>query len=345
MKKHILFLFVLFSVLVISGCNKDTSDNKVKVIFDTNGGLDIPDLVVKVGSKISEPTTQKEGYVDDGWYLDENYQQKWIFTEDTVNENIILYVKWKEIDVEETISTKELLEKLNGTIYQTEIGKTEEELGLNNPSLVGVNKEKLENEIRYTVPKDDEFQYIIDVQDYGITSSSKDNYVQMNQLIEDLKNMDGLKKVVFPKGIFKFSETITFRTIKDLYIVGNETEWIMTSWLSIMNVIECENFHINFIDFDYEISPTISGKVVSTNEATRTVTIKVNDEFDLTNHRYNNGKINYGNYMEYIYDDMMNAYVPDADGMLRYNSTGDRINGIKDGTYNPTNKTLTLEFD
>lgn len=345
MKKNLLSLTLLFLVFILVSCDKKVENKMVKVLFETNGGTNVPSISVEVGSKISKPKTEKEGYESDGWYLDKDFNEEWIFEENTVNKDITLYIKWKEIKVEETISTKEMLQRLNKSIYQTEISKTEENLGLSNPSLVGVDKDKLENEIRYPVPSDAEFQHIINVEDYGLSISAKDNTIQMNQLIEDLKVKEGLKKVVFPKGVFKFSETINFRAINDLYIVGNETEWMMTSWLSIMNVVECENFHINFIDFDYEISPTISGEIISHDTNSKTVTIRVNDEFDLTNHRYNNGKINYGNYMEYIYDEVMEAYVPDANGMLRYNSTGDRINGIKDGVYDSVNKTLTLEFD
>lgn len=65
------------------------------VEFDSNGGTDLPDQVVRYGEKLGileEPT--REGYVLDGWYRDIHLTQKWDFENDIVQGNMRLYAKW-----------------------------------------------------------------------------------------------------------------------------------------------------------------------------------------------------------------------------------------------------------
>ncbi len=45
----------------------------------------------------------------------------------------------------------------------------------------------------------------------------------MAALIAELAGIDGLKKVVFSEGVYRFSDTLAFRGLSDLYICG-ETE-------------------------------------------------------------------------------------------------------------------------
>ena len=52
----------------------------------------------------------------------------------------------------------------------------------------------------------------------------------------------------------------------------------------------------------------------------------------------------YGSYMEYVWDETYGAYIPDKDGMLRYNSTGDRVENLVGGSYDPAAHTLTIAF-
>lgn len=67
------------------------------VTFHTNGGNDIPAMVVQFGERI--PMTEmpnRDGYQFDGWYTDKELTAIWNMDTDTVQGNIDLYVKWVE---------------------------------------------------------------------------------------------------------------------------------------------------------------------------------------------------------------------------------------------------------
>ena len=344
-KKTILAIFLL-PVLILVACVEDAviEDKYYQVSFVTNSDTVLDSLAVLEGALVNQPTVVKDGYELIGWFLDSEYRTPWKFNENTVNNSITLYAKWEIIPIQNTITTEEMLVKLKNSIFQDTM-LVEGQSGLSNPSEVGVNQEKLENEVRYPIPVDSEFAHIFNVSEYGILPTANDNTAAFRVLLNAVKAVDGLKLIRFESGIYQFGETIDFVGINDLYIIGDQTEWVMRSWQTIMRITESENFHINDIDFDYEISPTIAGVVQAVDSAESKISILVDDEFDLTNFRYNNGKINYGNYMEYVYDDFAKTYIPDANGMLRYNSTGDNIKGIKDGSYDALSKILTLQFD
>ncbi len=74
------------TVIVSDGC---------LIRFDSNGGSEVPDQVVKLGGKIKRPDDPtKEGLYLEGWYSDMDLQHKWDFRKDTVSGNMTLYAKW-----------------------------------------------------------------------------------------------------------------------------------------------------------------------------------------------------------------------------------------------------------
>ncbi len=346
MTKRVIIILLMGLLLTLSACQVDPpiEDQYYTVTFVTNNQDVLLPLSVKEGLSVNEPNVQKEGYQLIGWFNDAQFTDAWEFEIDTVNEDTVLYAKWEIIVVIDTLTTEEMLVKLNNSIYQEEMN-VDEQSGLSDPSLVGVNQTQLENEIRYPLPNLNDFVEVFYVSDYGLSPENEDNTNAFRAMLSDVETVQGLKLIQFESGIYKFGETIEFLNISDLYIAGNDTEWLMRSWQTIMKVTSSENFHINDMNFDYEISPTISGTVASVDTELSQVSVLVNEEFDMSNFRYNNGKVNYGNYMEYVYDTFSDAYIPDANGMLRYNSTGDNIKGIKNSFYNPESNLLTLEFD
>lgn len=71
------------------------------VIFETNGGVEIPDAVVEYGTLLTAPAvTEREDYHLEGWYKDISLTQKWDFENDTVDGNLTLYAKWVEAQPE-----------------------------------------------------------------------------------------------------------------------------------------------------------------------------------------------------------------------------------------------------
>ncbi|MDR0831800.1 MAG: hypothetical protein LBM99_02760 [Bacillales bacterium] len=239
--------------------------------------------------------------------------------------------------VKEMISKKEMLDTLKNTPYIVD-KDTESFIGLSKPYEVGVDEDRLQNEVLYPVPE--VFDYEYDLEDYGVLTSNANNYSAFNNFLNSIKNVIGTKKIIFGSGTYKFARTIELYGYDDLYFVGNNTEHLMTEWTSIYKFDNCHNIHFNNIDFDYNPSPTIRGSIVSSTN--NSVTILVNDEFDISLARYNGGVISYGNYMEYEWNNLSNAYVPS--GNLLYNSTGDSIKSISNGSYNSSTKQLTLNF-
>lgn len=94
MKKRIIGLFSLvFALILLVSCG----DKTFKVAFDLKGGTgEIEDLKVEEGSLIDIPTQPtKDGYIFDFW-MNEETEEKWNFSEDKVTKNITLVAVWKE---------------------------------------------------------------------------------------------------------------------------------------------------------------------------------------------------------------------------------------------------------
>ena len=66
------------------------------VTFETNGGSEIPDMVVQYGETITRPDNPiRDGYRLVGWYTDIDLKNPWDFDTDTVQGNMTLYAKWE----------------------------------------------------------------------------------------------------------------------------------------------------------------------------------------------------------------------------------------------------------
>ncbi len=245
------------------------------------------------------------------------------------------------------LEKEEVIRALEEDIYSgslPENSKEKEFMGLSDANAVGVDKERFENEVLYPVPERSEFSAVYDVTEYNLSSEKEDNAPDLNILLLQLKNVEGLKLLYFPQGVYKFHMTVTFADINDLYVVGDGAEWLMTEWTTAMEVRGCKNFHINGFEFDYAPSSTVTGTVIAADASARTVTLEIGEEFDMTDSRFNGGQVRYGSYMEYVFDEDSGAYIPDKDGMLRYNSTGDMVTNLTDGVYDAENNTLTITF-
>ena len=74
------------------------------ISFQTSGGSDVAEVKVQFGEKLTRPEDPvREGYSFEGWYKDIHLTEKWDFEQETVQGNMSLYAKWKEIIVEEDI--------------------------------------------------------------------------------------------------------------------------------------------------------------------------------------------------------------------------------------------------
>lgn len=120
MKKKFALAFALFASLSIAACTPPSSTTSsagqasssgngggnssqtsvdtredCSVVFLTGIDLTLDTATVKKGDKVAAPTFEPvPHYSLEGWYLDEEYTQKWDFEKDVVNGTTILYAKW-----------------------------------------------------------------------------------------------------------------------------------------------------------------------------------------------------------------------------------------------------------
>jgi len=74
--------------------------NSYLVIFNTNGGTPLFRIYgVSHGDQITTPAEPtKDGYIFDGWYTDEEFENVWN-SANAVIANVIIYAKWEPIEV------------------------------------------------------------------------------------------------------------------------------------------------------------------------------------------------------------------------------------------------------
>src|SRR5690606_10909676 len=77
------------------------------VSFVTNGGTSVDSIQVLQGSAINQQIeSQRQYFIFDGWYSDENFTTLFNLDEDVIESNLTLYAKW----IDETIIDEEEIE-------------------------------------------------------------------------------------------------------------------------------------------------------------------------------------------------------------------------------------------
>ncbi len=244
-----------------------------------------------------------------------------------------------ERDDRTMVDQRTYLDTLKKSPYRDNI-KTDGFMGLDDASLIGVEKERLSQEL-YPVPTEGK---VYAVEDYGVTFDGDNNSGALNILIESIKNESGNKIIKFKSGIYKFSQTISIVDANDIYLVGEEdTKLIYNGWLTYIKIERSTNIHLNNLKFDMNPSPTIMGKIVSVsdNSGTSDITLKIDDEFDLSNSIYKFGaNLKSLTYAELFVDESTNWWVPNRHGNLFYNTNG--LVGIPNISYDPSNKEMKV---
>ena len=222
-----------------------------------------------------------------------------------------------------TLPTEELCAALASSIYQIDSQipiKNDKNFGLTEPMEVGINKDRFENEVLYPVPDDSEFVKIFNVTDYEVSTESENNSAAINAIIEEAKAIEGLKKIYFPKGVYKVSNTISFLNAKDIYFCGDEAEFLGTRWFAMFSIKESQNIHFNGLRVDFDPSPVVSGTAVSYDPIEKTATYKIDDEYDITKCK---DWIQYiWSYMEHEYDEFTGQYYPTGYGNILLGDSG-----------------------
>lgn len=143
MFKKILVIMLLGIGLFICSCKQEESEEIPKisfvVIFDSQGGNNIDNQEIEQGDKIIKPQDPiKEGYEFAGWYTSNNIL--WDFDENVVDEELILFAKWKPKE------NKEEIDKMFITIYGNKLEVKLE----NNPSVEALIEILKQGDVIYT---------------------------------------------------------------------------------------------------------------------------------------------------------------------------------------------------
>lgn len=86
---------------------KENSSNSHKVQFNSHGGSNVEDQVVKSGEKILKPQDpKKKGYAFGGWYEDEDYTILYDFNFRLLSD-ITLHAKWRRVGVSDYVEKVE----------------------------------------------------------------------------------------------------------------------------------------------------------------------------------------------------------------------------------------------
>ncbi len=230
-----------------------------------------------------------------------------------------------DVEVKERRNVVSDLDFISG-LHQDEYTKnaypTTSSWGVNDPANVGVNQNLLNHEERYPVPTENVTTYV--AEDYGISADGTNNAGKLTLLLKDLAEAEGTKVIRFKANTtYRFGNVVNGESVKDCYIVGGTgTKFVYTGWMSYIVLSQCVNFHINNIIFDINPSPTITGKIVRSEETSSSadIYVKPDEGYDLSNSEYQKYSLKKtASYAEYYYDDEFEAYVPDRYGNLYYN--------------------------
>ena len=240
-------------------------------------------------------------------------------------------------------NVSEVINGLNSSAFSNEI-ECKENIGLNDMKNVGVNKNRFENETLYLIPEGT----IYLAEDYNITPLGENNSGNLSSLLANLVNVKGNKIIKFKQGVYKFSATVDTDGIEDLYLVGDNTEFLYSGWSTYFEAKVSKNIMISNISFDMEYSPTIAGIVKRVDRINNNpvVVLDIPNEFDLTQSLYQNWQNKTCSYMECYYDEKTDGYVPNRNGNLFYNSpSSSNIKGVYGANYSSSSKELAITLN
>ena len=240
-------------------------------------------------------------------------------------------------------NVNEVIDGLNSSAFSNEI-ECKENIGLNDMKNVGVNKNRFENETLYLIPEGT----IYLAEDYNITPLGENNSGNLSSLLASLVNVKGNKIIKFKQGVYKFSATVDTDGIEDLYLVGDNTEFLYSGWGTYFEAKVSKNIMVSNISFDMEYSPTIAGIVKRVDRINNNpvVVLDIPNEFDLTQSLYQNWQNKTCSYMECYYDEKTDGYVPNRNGNLFYNSpSSSNIKGVYGANYSSSSKELAITLN
>jgi len=71
--------------------------NSYTITFNSNGGSSVEDIIVEYGGNVTTSVPIKEGYIFNGWYLDDTFTKPVNFSTMTTCNDLTFYAKWDDI--------------------------------------------------------------------------------------------------------------------------------------------------------------------------------------------------------------------------------------------------------
>ncbi len=178
--------------------------------------------------------------------------------------------------------------------------------GLSDPELVGVDKERFENEVLYPVPEDSEFASNAVITVENATSESLTAALAQAKQLNDAGKPAKVKlpggELLLPTSHLKKGDhALVLDGYNGLYIDGNGTTLVVESddrekWVGGITVTNSSNVTIQNINIDYSLEPAFAAKVTKCDVNTRTIELTIDDEFV---EKWDNRTINIISYVEY----------------------------------------------
>ena len=173
---------------------------------------------------------------------------------------------------------------------------TAEAPGLSDATNVGADKEKLENEVRYSCGNDAD--YVIDAtgftyqgETYGVAGSDgADDTIDLQMAIEYAKSLpeDKIKLIKLPAGDLDLIEGgnpsnpafgIVFRDCKNIRLQGQDTTIYINGVMSTIQYYNAEDCYLESVNLDWGRTPYSMGKVMECDVDSRKVVVKVNNNY------------------------------------------------------------------
>lgn len=86
---------LLSLIIIISAASRQG----LTVNFDTGDGKVLAEQHLRYGQKVNEPASPtRDGYIFDGWYIDEERTLKYDFEKEKLRDDITLYAGWQRAD-------------------------------------------------------------------------------------------------------------------------------------------------------------------------------------------------------------------------------------------------------
>ena len=170
----------------------------------------------------------------------------------------------------------------------TDLGENTPFVGLSDPSAVGVDAKRF-NEENYVSVNESDYDVVLNAEDFGVNANDrKDDTSALAKAVAKAKEQGAAGKKVLlklPAGEMYFSEgmndiernyAVSLLNVKNVTVLGNDTMFTIVGAMSGFHMANCESVAIKGISYDYGRAPFSVGEIISSTETGVVVRMKDN---------------------------------------------------------------------